>query len=167
MSSISGGPISGIVSSGSIAGVISGSPISGIVSGGSITGVISGSPVSGIVSSGSISSVVSVSNTISGSVSDGNLSEGRVGGGVLVSISGVVLAVSVPVQISVGSVSGSVVTHVARSVGRRSGVAAMAGAAVHVVSGIVVVGLGAGEDGTQYNQGKLHRELINLRSCKH
>merc|ERR1719239_2039831 len=158
MSSISGGPISGIVSSGSIAGVISGSPISGIVSGGSITGVISGSPVSG---------VVSVSNTISGSVSDGNLSEGRVGGGVLVSISGVVLAVSVPVQISVGSVSGSVVTHVARSVGRRSGVAAISRAAVNVVSGVVVVGLGAGEDGTQYNQGKLHPELIYLRSCKH
>merc|ERR1711911_427316 len=142
------------------------SSISGIISGGSISGVVSGGPISGIISGSPISSVVSGSNAISGSVSGGNLSEGGVSGSVLVSISGVVLAVSVPVQISVGCVSGSVVAHVARSVGRRSGVAAIAGAAVHVVSGVVVVGLGAGEDGTQYNQGKLHRELIYLRSSK-
>merc|ERR1719398_391349 len=106
---------------------------------------ISGNPISGIVSGGSISGIVS-------------------GGSISGVISGVVLAVSVPVQISVGSVSGPVVANVGRSVGRRSGVAAIAGAAVHVVSGIVVVGLGAGEDGTQYNQGKLHRELIYFRS---
>merc|ERR1711946_44813 len=141
MSSISGNPISGIISSG---------PISGIVSDGSITGVVSGSP---------ISSVVSDSTAISGSVSGGNLSEGGVSGGVLVSISGVVLAVSVPVQISVGSVSGSVVAHVARSVGRRSDVAAIAGAAVHVVSGVVVVGLGAGKDGTEHDQSEHHGDL--------
>ena len=56
--------------------------------------------------SGAISGIISGSNAISGSVSGRNLSKSRGGGCVLVSIFGAVLAVSGPVQISVGSVSG-------------------------------------------------------------